>query len=137
MITTDKSMVERLTPNQQKVLALLNKLEKTQPISAQGIYLELRNRNETVGIATVYRALEALKVRGMIRAQMQATGEALYSLLPADQHHLNCLQCGISLPIHLCPIANQSQAQSQIKDFKVFYHTLEFFGLCGGCQTTN
>jgi Fur family transcriptional regulator, ferric uptake regulator len=121
--------------SQQKVLDLLQEVEKLQPLSAQSIYLELRNRQKTLGIATIYRALEALKVRGMIRSQMLATGEALYSLIPADQHHLNCLQCGLSLPIHLCPISTQAPPQELLQGFKVYYHTLEFFGLCSSCQT--
>jgi Fur family transcriptional regulator, ferric uptake regulator len=147
-----KSMTDKLTPSQHKVLELIQQSEMAQPISAQGIYLELRNRKQTVGIATVYRALETLKVKGMIKAQMLPTGESLYSLLPADQHHLNCLQCGVSLPIDLCPISHQnlSEVESQDRDlthhpehapahaqnFKVFYHTLEYFGICGNCQTT-
>jgi Fur family transcriptional regulator, ferric uptake regulator len=128
-------MAAKLNLSQQKVLDLLQQFE-IQPLSAQGIYLELRNRHETLGIATIYRALEALKVKGMIRSQMQGTGEALYSLIPTDQHHLNCLQCGLSLPIHLCPISTQVPPQELIQDFKVYYHTLEFFGLCITCQTT-
>ncbi len=129
-------MATKLTLSQQKVLDLLQQVEKLQPISAQGIYLELRNRQETLGIATIYRALEALKVKGMIRSQMLATGEALYSLIPTDQHHLNCLQCGLSLPIHLCPISPQAPPPELIQEFKVYYHTLEFFGLCRTCQAT-
>jgi Fur family transcriptional regulator, ferric uptake regulator len=132
-------MRTKLTRSQQKVLDLFQNL--AEPISAQGIYLELRNRQENLGIATVYRSLETLKVQGAIKSQMSATGESLYSLIPTDHHHLNCLQCGLTLPIHACPIDNMpSHTMPSDTDlehsgnFKVFYHTLEFFGLCGDCQ---
>lgn len=65
-------MAAKLTLSQQKVLDLLQQVEKLQPISAQGIYLELCNRHKALGIATIYRALEALKVKGKKRQQTPA-----------------------------------------------------------------
>ncbi|MDX1978250.1 MAG: Fur family transcriptional regulator [Pseudanabaenaceae cyanobacterium bins.68] len=126
-------LTAKLTPNQQKILDLLQQI--ATPISAQSIYLELRQRQQSLGIATVYRALDSLKLRGMIRSQVLIHGECLYSPLRTDQHHLNCLQCGQSTPIQLCPIADPHPLQ--VQGFQVFYHTLEFFGLCQACQASN
>lgn len=120
------------TRSQQRVLSLLHTLN--QPLSAQDIYLELRQRNQTTGLATVYRALEALKLEGEVQVRTLPTGESLYDCVHRDQHYLTCLNCGKSLPIDECPVhelENQLQASHQ---FKVFYHSLEFFGLCQQCQ---
>ena len=120
------------TRSQERILNLLNNLK--QGISAQNIYVELRKINQNMGLATVYRSLDALKLEGLVQVRTLANGEAVYSLIKQDKHHLTCLQCGISIPIHQCPVhelENQLQTSHQ---FKVFYHTLEFFGLCNQCQ---
>ncbi|MFN6464451.1 MAG: Fur family transcriptional regulator [Nostoc sp. DedVER02] len=120
------------TRSQERIFNLLKTIKKG--ISAQDIYVELRNTNQSMGLATVYRSLEALKLEGMVQVRNLANGEALYSLAQQDKHHLTCLQCGVSIPIHQCPVHDlENQLESSHK-FKVFYHTLEFFGLCSECQ---
>ncbi|MDF5718157.1 MAG: Fur family transcriptional regulator [Rhizonema sp. PD38] len=121
------------TRSQERVLNLLKTIK--QGISAQDLYVELRNRNQSMGLATVYRSLESLKLEGLVQVRTLANGEALYSLTQQDKHHMTCLQCGISIPIHQCPVHDlETQLQTTHK-FKVFYHTLEFFGLCSHCQS--
>ncbi|MEH2321792.1 Fur family transcriptional regulator [Nostoc sp.] len=120
------------TRSQERIFNLLKTIKKG--ISAQDIYVELRNTNQSMGLATVYRSLEALKLEGMVQVRNLANGEALYSLAQQDKHHLTCLQCGVSIPINQCPVHDlENQLESNHK-FKVFYHTLEFFGLCSKCQ---
>ncbi|MEA5502261.1 Fur family transcriptional regulator [Halotia wernerae UHCC 0503] len=120
------------TRSQERILNLLKSIK--QGISAQDIYIKLRNRNESMGLATVYRSLEALKLEGMVQVRTLANGEALYSLAQQDKHHLTCLQCGISIPINQCPVHDLEDQLESNHQFKVFYHTLEFFGLCNQCQ---
>ncbi|ABA20031.1 Ferric uptake regulator (FUR) family [Trichormus variabilis ATCC 29413] len=120
------------TRSQERILSLLQTIK--QGISAQDIYVELRNRNQSMGLATVYRSLEALKLEGLVQVRTLPNGEALYSLAQQDKHHLTCLQCGVSIPIHQCPVHNLEDQLETDHKFKIFYHTLEFFGLCGKCQ---
>ncbi|MDJ0738039.1 MAG: Fur family transcriptional regulator [Nostocaceae cyanobacterium] len=121
------------TRSQERILRLLKSIRKG--ISAQDIYVQLRNKNQGMGLATVYRSLEALKLEGLVQVRTLANGEALYSLAVRDKHHLTCLQCGASITINQCPA---HELESQLQDthkFKIFYHTLEFFGLCKKCQS--
>ncbi|QLE56049.1 Fur family transcriptional regulator [Nostoc sp. TCL26-01] len=121
------------TRSQERIFSLLQTVK--QGISAQDIYVELRNRNQNMGLATVYRSLEALKMEGLVQMRTLPNGEALYSLAQQDKHHLTCLQCGASIPIHQCPVHDLEDQLQVTHKFKIFYHTLEFFGLCGQCQT--
>ncbi|MTJ51487.1 transcriptional repressor [Anabaena sp. UHCC 0253] len=121
------------TRSQERILELLNHIK--QGISAQDMYIELRNGNQSMGLATVYRSLEALKLEGLVQVRTLANGEALYTLVKQDKHHLTCLQCGISIPIHQCPVHDLEIQLQTTHQFKVFYHTLEFFGLCNQCQS--
>ncbi len=120
------------TRSQERILNLLKTLNRA--ISAQDIYVELRNRKQSIGLATVYRSLEALKLEGVVQVRTLVSGESLYSSVQQDKHHLTCLQCGMSLPISECPVHALETQLHQSHQFKIFYHTLEFFGLCTKCQ---
>ncbi|HEY9700428.1 MAG TPA: Fur family transcriptional regulator [Trichocoleus sp.] len=125
-------MKSHRTRSQDRILDLLKALNRA--VSAQDIYLELRNRNQSIGLATVYRSLEALKLEGVVQVRTLANGESLYSTVQEDRHHLTCLQCGASIPINECPVHELENQLHQSYQFKIFYHTLEFFGLCTVCQ---
>ncbi len=119
------------TPSQERLLKFLQSFNRA--MSAQEIFIELRQNQEKMALATVYRALEALKLEGVIQARNLANGEALYSCIQEDRHHLTCLQCGQSIPIDQCPV-HQLEIQLQTShQFKIYYHTLEFFGVCDRC----
>ncbi|MGF1481914.1 MAG: Fur family transcriptional regulator [Cyanophyceae cyanobacterium] len=120
------------TRSQERIFNLLQTLNRA--ISAQELYVELRNRKQHIGLATVYRALEALKLEGDVQVRTLATGESLYSLVQQDQHHLTCINCGASTPIAECPINDLDNRLEKSHQFKVYYHTLEFFGLCQQCH---
>lgn len=120
------------TRSQERILNLLKSLNRA--ISAQDIYVELRNRSQTMGLATVYRSLESLKLEGVVQVRTLGNGESLYSLIQEDRHHLTCLQCGASIAIDQCPVHELEDQLHQSYRFKIFYHTLEFFGLCTQCQ---
>jgi Fur family transcriptional regulator, ferric uptake regulator len=122
----------KLTRSQQKVLELLQQLN--QAIAAQDIYVQLRHQGQNMGLATVYRSLEALKSQGLIKGITLSNGEAVYSLMPSDRHHLNCLNCGALIQIDSCPLHNLNSSLEQSHNFKIQYHTLEFFGLCANCE---
>jgi Fur family transcriptional regulator, ferric uptake regulator len=122
------------TRSQERVLQLLKQFDRA--ISAQDIYVELRTRNQTVGLATVYRALESLKLEGSVQGRTLSTGESLYSCVQADRHHLTCLHCGESIPIDECPVEQLEHRLESLHRFKIYYHTLEFFGVCLTCAPT-
>ena len=123
------------TRSQEKILHHLKHCE--QEVSAQALYVSLREANSPLGLATVYRALEALKLSGAIQARLLKNGETLYRLAHQDEHHLTCLQCGTSITItdEDCPVHELESHLQQSAQFEIYYHTLEFFGLCSPCQT--
>ena len=124
-----------LTRSQERILHLLQELH--QSTSAQDIYVELRNRSQGVGLATVYRALDALKLAGAVQVRTLGSGESLYSTIQEDKHHLTCVYCQKSIPIAECPVDQLEIKLQEIHQFKVYYHTLEFFGVCSVCAVTH
>ncbi len=122
------------TRSQECILKLLKTQKRS--LSAQEIYSKLRRRDIPLGLATVYRSLDALKQEGVVIARTLANGESVYSCLQQHQHYMTCVKCGTSIPINECPVHNLEDKLQQSHKFKIFYHTLEFFGLCDGCNFT-
>jgi Fur family ferric uptake transcriptional regulator len=120
------------TRSQKRILNFLQTVNRA--ISAQDIYVELRSQNQGMSLATVYRALEALKREGVLQVRMLSNGESLYSCVQQDKHHLTCLECGKSISLDKCPVQELEIQLHNSYKFKIFYHTLEFFGLCNQCQ---
>lgn len=122
------------TKNQKLILSLLEKINTE--ISAQEIHFNLRQQGSSTGLATVYRTLKALHQEGLIQERVSPTGESLYSVIKHEHHphHLNCVSCGESIALNDCPIDEQLHQWCESQNFTVYYHTLEFFGLCDRCQ---
>lgn len=125
-------MKVKRTRSQDRILTLLKSLQ--QAVSAQDIYVEMRQRDQAVGLATIYRSLEALKLEGVVQVRTLSNGESVYSCIKEDRHHLTCLHCGDSIAIDECPVHDLETELEKLHHFKVFYHTLEFFGMCDRCQ---
>jgi Fur family transcriptional regulator, ferric uptake regulator len=126
-------MKTQRTRSQERILTLLKTMD--QAISAQDLYVALREGKHSMGLATVYRSLETLKLEGVVQVRTLANGESLYSTVQEDKHHLTCLQCGESIAINQCPVHELETQLNHSHQFKIFYHTLEFFGLCQQCQS--
>jgi Fur family transcriptional regulator, ferric uptake regulator len=125
-------MKSRRTRSQNQVLELLKQLKDA--ISAQDLYLHLRQHHVSMGLATVYRALESLKLEGAVQVRTLSSGESLYSPAQEDTHHLTCVRCGLSTVMEECPVHGLETHLTESHHFQIFYHTLEFFGLCEKCQ---
>ena len=113
-------MKAQLKSSQEQMLMLLKQLNHA--VSAQEIYIELRNQNQSLGLATIYRILKTLKLQGRIRSRSLSSGEYIYSLIEQDKHYLNCLQCGQSEPLEECPIHELEAQLHSSGQFEVYYH---------------
>jgi Fur family transcriptional regulator, ferric uptake regulator len=120
------------TRSQTRILESLKQLDRS--VSAQDLYAELRQHEKSMGLATVYRALDALKKEGAVQVRTLTTGESLYSLIQEDRHHLTCLQCCETIELDSCPVHALEQQFSEQYQFKMNYHVLEFFGICHRCS---
>ena len=76
-------MKAQRTRSQERIMAVLQNLNHS--ISAQDLYIELRNRQQDMGLATVYRSLEALKIQGEVQVRTLANGESVYSSIKSDR----------------------------------------------------
>ena len=120
-----------LTRAQKQIHLLLEQANEAR--TAQAIYQRLKDQQRPVGLATVYRSLRSLQVKGLAQARALPNGEWMYGLTSDDSHYLTCLNCGASVPVEECPVQSFQDRLGQSSHFQIFYHTLEFFGLCSPC----
>ncbi|MEM6452618.1 MAG: transcriptional repressor [Cyanobacteria bacterium P01_D01_bin.105] len=120
-----------LTRAQSQIHLLLE--QASEAMTAQVIYQRLKAQKRSVGLATVYRSLRSLQIKGLVQARALPSGEWIYALTSEDSHYLTCLNCGMSVLLEECPVHSLEEKLGQSSNFQIFYHTLEFFGLCAPC----
>ena len=103
--------------------------------SAQEIHAELRRKGEHVGLATVYRHLQALSEQGSVDAIRDASGEILYRQCQTSvhHHHLTCRNCGRSVEVEGRAVEQWTEKVAAEAGFTDVGHTVELFGLCPQC----
>ncbi len=104
--------------------------------SAQEIHAELRRKGEPVGLATVYRHLQALSEQGRVDAiRDDASGETLYRQCGTSvhHHHLTCRNCGRSVEVEGRVVEQWAERVAEEAGFTAVGHTVELFGLCPQC----
>jgi len=89
--------------------------------------------HHSIGLATVYRSLDALQKLGLVQHRVTLAGITLYSLVEHDRHYMTCLHCGQSFPVKDCSVMEFEAKLQGPNAFRIYYHTLEFFGLCEPC----
>ncbi len=114
---------------------LIKELKRSRgELSGQDLHARLRQGKSPMGLATVYRHLRQLQQQGLVRCRHLPSGEALYAPAERDDHHLTCVDCGITTTLEICPVHGVHLDPRHLGGFKPLFHTLEFFGLCEACQ---
>ncbi|CAN5280978.1 MAG: Fur family transcriptional regulator [Nocardioides sp.] len=122
----------RSTPQFRAVVEALTGSEDFR--SAQDIHAALREAGSTVGLATVYRALQTLVDTGRADVLRTASGEAVYRNCGATHHHhLVCRSCGRTEEIQGPAVEAWAEQVAADQGFVDVSHTLELFGTCAEC----
>ncbi|MGY1723375.1 Fur family transcriptional regulator [Blastococcus sp. SYSU DS0533] len=122
----------RQTRQRTAVLELLDELDGFR--SAQDLHSLLRERGDSVGLATVYRALQALVDDGLVDVLRSGEGEAAYRRCsPVHHHHLVCRACGRTVEVADPPVERWAAKIAAEHGFADVQHELEVFGTCGSC----
>lgn len=104
-------------------------------LSAQDLYADLRAAEIRIGLATVYRILQAMVSSGEADLVRSTDGEALYRLCRSDghHHHLLCRGCGRAEEIDAAVVEDWARAVAARHGFVAVEHTVEFVGTCADC----
>lgn len=130
----------KLTPQREATVMVLLENEKDH-LSAEEIYMLVREKNSDIGLATVYRTLEILTELKVVDKVSFTDGLARYDLRKEGakhfHHHLLCLQCGQIQEIEEDLLLDVEKVVAKDYGFLVTDHRLTFHGICRSCQAKN
>jgi len=134
----------RLTLGRTAVLDVLSGSQGH--LSAEDIYLKVRQQYPGIGLTTVYRTLEMLSGLGMVYRFDFGDGRLRYEFAegptgPNHHHHLVCTSCNkavdytdfIKEEVEL--LDKTQQGLSKKYSFKITGHIIQFYGLCEKCAS--
>lgn len=96
----------------------------------------MRAAGDSVGTASVYRALGALQEADLLRALDLGEGERRYELVHADgehHHHVVCDRCGDTTAFHDDTLERSIADLARRLEWQVDAHDVVLHGMCARC----
>lgn len=117
--------------DQRKSLAKLF-AERNGYLTPKDVYEYMGKQYSGLSFDTVYRNLRVMDELGVLEQVMFEDGLKFRASCNEAQHHhhMICLQCERTYPIHFCPMP-LTDAPDQ---FQVVKHKFEVFGYCKDCR---
>ncbi len=130
-----KQQGHRMTKGRTAIISAF--ADSGQPIAAIDIHMQLKKNGIEANKTTVYREIEFLMKEKILRKLQFDERSKRYELISDEHtHHLICTGCkkveDAVLNHDLDEVEKRLKKQ---KRFKVQRHSLEFYGLCEGCQS--
>ena len=123
----------RMTRQRRAILESLRRLE-SHPTGDE-VYRAARRRLPHISLGTVYRNLELLSGRGIIRKLDVAGSQRRFDAKLETHDHIRCLACGRLDDVTLKPRVSDAGISRQLPGYQVLGHHLEVVGLCPECRT--
>lgn len=122
-------------PTRQRLEVLEELARERDDVTAQTLWSRLRERDSSVGLATVYRTLALLHEKGAIDALSHHGGELCYRLCGGGHHHhLVCTSCHRVVELDRCGLEGWIDETAARHGFAATGHQLEIAGLCPDCR---
>ncbi len=126
--------MQRMTKQRTAVFEELHRHDGFR--SAQQVHEDLQKAGQRVGLATVYRNLQALAESSRIDTLRSEGGEILYRRCvdQAHHHHLVCRSCGYVQEIAPTAVEDWVGEVAREHSFTGVTHAIEIYGTCPNCQ---
>jgi Fur family transcriptional regulator, ferric uptake regulator len=103
-------------------------------VSAQQLHDNLRAIGDKVGLATIYRTLQAMAEAGEVDVVRTDDGETLYRKCGTrHHHHLVCRSCGLTVELDGPTVERWATKAATENGFTDVKHIVELFGTCSEC----
>jgi len=131
----DRCRAEGLRRTKALEELIITLLESNRPMTLAELAESERLTNQC-DKATVFRLLQRLADKGIVRRLGLHERAAYFALLLPGQHrdYLICTDCGSIEPVNApCPVHELEKEIQFTTGYKNLYHELEFFGTCPAC----
>jgi len=115
---------------------ILEELQRTRRHpTADQVYRRVRRRLPRISLATVYRNLELMADRGLIRKTAPGVGPRRFDGETAPHHHARCLQCGAMADAPAGALGECGPHAGDVAGFEIVDYRLELLGYCPKCRS--
>ncbi|MCY3041993.1 transcriptional repressor [Aerococcus sp. JJEM-2022c] len=129
----------RLTSPRKKILKHL--IVADHHPTAEQVYQELSQEDQSVSLATVYNTLNIFTDINLVKEVRANDGATHFDFFLKKHYHIICQNCGKIVDVYYPDAAKVEQALTEVEDYAVEatqfeitgYH-LEFYGICSDCQ---
>ncbi|MCD8364329.1 MAG: transcriptional repressor, partial [Clostridiales bacterium] len=106
---------------------------RTDHPTAETIYMNIREDNPHISLATVYRNLALLTESGEVQKISTGNGPDRFDGNAAPHNHFLCSCCGNVIDLDMDSISYVDEVAGKTFSGKVQGHKILFYGLCPGC----
>lgn len=118
----------------QRTVVLEELRREPNDVTAQQLHDRLRRRGERIGLATVYRTLDALTGAGIVEPLNHFRDTLCYRLCrDGHHHHLVCTECHAVVELRECELEEELARVAAEHGFVATAHHLEVAGVCAAC----
>jgi Fur family transcriptional regulator, ferric uptake regulator len=124
----------RITRQRRIILDEMKQLRR-HPTACE-LYDAVKCRLPRISLATVYRNLEILCDKGMLKKIAAGGRQKRFDINPGAHYHAHCVCCGAIMDIPVDPqiISRLQNKPDELENFQVIEARIEFFGKCGACR---
>ncbi|UBH21387.1 transcriptional repressor [Macrococcus armenti] len=127
----------KLTPQREATVTVLLENEADH-LSAEDVFLKVKEKSPEIGLATVYRTLELLAELKVVDKINFGDGVARFDLRKEGakhfHHHLVCMNCGSVEEIEEDLLEDVEKKVEREYHFLIMDHRLTFHGICSVCR---
>ena len=109
--------------------------------TAEDLWCRLKKANDTIGRATIFRAVKQLVESRVLDCIDFADGTRLYRVCgdrvsgsDHHHHHLACSVCHKIIDFHFCLPEEALKQIGEKENFRIEGHSLTVYGVCQGCR---
>ena len=125
------NMTQKVTKQGTELLKLIN--ASSGHMTADQIHSALKNKEVSIGIATVYRNLNALYDMKLINRVQHPDLGFIYDKNTSDHYHIRCVECDTINDLQIEPQSHLEDLAAEDSGYIVLSHEIIFEGICPKC----
>ncbi len=124
----------RATPQRLAVLHVLGHAGGRH-LSADDVWLRLRDERAEMDRSTIYRVLAQLTEAGLLEQVHLGDGVARFEIQEEPHHHAVCTRCGATEDVSVDAVHALAARMRRESGFVLAHHPLLLPGLCSACAS--
>lgn len=124
----------KLKSSTRRELILETLVSMGRHITAEELLRAVRDRDERIGAATVYRTLRVFQDSGIVTERRFEGGATRFELVGDHHDHLICTSCGLIIEFDDDSIEREQARVAAVHGFEVHSHRHELYGICANCR---